>query len=143
MSDTTTVAIVTPLRSASLDMARSVLMGVGTPLLARGLVTTDNWQAIVGGLLALASAIWSYLAAHPSKTPLIQTALSLVRDGGQSKAWNNDLTTMEAAMLPMVEKIVDEKIHAKAGVLAVPLDGVANAAIREAAANETRGLKIS
>ena len=54
-----------PIQAATMDMLRSVLMGVGTPLLARGLVSGDQLGAIIGGLLAIASAVWSYAAAHP------------------------------------------------------------------------------
>jgi uncharacterized membrane protein len=124
----------TPIKSATMDMLRSVLMGVGTPLLARGLVNGDQLGAIIGGLLAIASALWSYIAAHPSKVSALVSLLNLVRAGGNQRAWNGDVAVLVPLLLPTIESVVDAQIKAKAGILAGPLDAAANAAIRAEAA---------
>jgi hypothetical protein len=122
-----------PIQRATMDMLRSVLMGVGTPLLARGLVTGTDWQSIVGGGVALTSAVWSYAATHPSKVNPLQMILGLVRAGGGAKAWDADLVTLKPLLVAIVRQEIDAQIKAKAGIMAVPLDGVANAAIAASA----------
>jgi hypothetical protein len=133
MTDTPTVDTATPIRKASLDLARSVLMGVGAVPFVSGIATGAQWQAIVGGLLALASAIWSYVAAHPSRVGPVRTVLALVRRGGRSKAWDGDVDALVAALLPKIDSQVDARIKARAGPFAGPVDMAANAAIKDAA----------
>jgi hypothetical protein len=123
-------------------MARSLLMSAGTPLLAHGYVTGNQEQAIVGGVLAVGSAVWSYVAAHPSKTNPLQSVLGLVRKGGQAQAWDGDVSALERALLPVVERVVDAQIRARAGILAGPLDAAANAALAHAAGEADSHLKI-
>jgi lysozyme len=139
MTDTPTP---TPVQTATLDLARSALMAAGAIPLAHGLATASQWQAIVGGLIAIGSAVWSYLAAHPSQTSALTSLLRMVRKGGQGPAWNGDVSALEAAVLPLVEKAVDAQIKARAGVLAGPVDMAANAVIKDAAGQVVRHLRI-
>jgi lysozyme len=132
----------TPIQTATLDLARSALMAAGAIPLAHGLATASQWQAIVGGLIALGSAVWSYVAAHPSRTGALASLLGTVRKGAQGQAWNGDVTALEAAILPLVEKAVDAQIKARAGVLAGPVDMAANAAIKDAAGQVVSHLRI-
>jgi hypothetical protein len=120
-----------PIQAATMDMLRSVLMGAGTPLLARGIVSGDQLGAIIGGLLAAASAIWSYAAAHPSKVGLLTSLRTMIERGGQSKAWNGDVEALASALLPLIEKSIDTQIRARAGILAGPLDTAANAIAKQ------------
>jgi hypothetical protein len=131
-----------PIHRATMDMLRSLLMGVGTPLLARGLLTGDQLGAIVGGLLAIASAAWSYLAAHPGKTSLVASVLGFVRAGGRRAQWNGDVQALASALVPIVERAVDARIKARAGILAAPLDAAANAVIRDGAAKAEATMAI-
>jgi lysozyme len=139
MTDT---AAPTPIQTATLDMARSALMAAGAIPLAHGLATASQWQAIVGGLIAVGSAVWSYLAAHPSQTSALTSLLGMVRKGGQGPAWNGDVAALEAAVLPLVEKAVDAQIKARAGVLSGPVDLAANAVIKDAAGQVVSHLRI-
>jgi lysozyme len=139
MTDTPTP---TPIETATLDLARSLLMAAGTPLLAHGLATASQWQSIVGGLLAIGSAVWSYAAAHPSQTSALTSLLRMVRKGGQGPAWNGDVAALEAAVLPLVEKAVDAQIKARAGILSGPVDLAANAVIKDAAGQVISHLRI-
>jgi lysozyme len=139
MTDTHTP---TPIQTATLDMARSALMAAGAIPLAHGLATASQWQAIVGGVIAIGSAVWSYLAAHPSRTSALTSLLGMIRKGGQGPAWNGDVTALEAAVLPLVEKAVDARIKARAGVLAGPVDLAANAVIKDAAGQVVSHLRI-
>jgi len=132
----------TPVQTATLDMARSALMAAGAIPLAHGLATASQWQAIVGGLIAIGSAVWSYLAAHPSHTSALASLLGMVRGGRQGPAWNGDVAALEAAVLPLVEKAVDAQIKARAGVLAAPVDMAANAVIKDAAGQVVSHLRI-
>ncbi len=141
MTDTPTTSP-TPIETASLDLARSALMAAGAIPLAHGLATASQWQAIVGGLIAIGSAVWSYLAAHPSQTSALASLLGMVRKGGQAPAWNGDVWALEAAVLPLVEKAVDVQIKARAGVLAGPVDLAANAVIKDAAGQVVSHLRI-
>ena len=143
MTITPPIAPAAPLRNASLDLARSVLMGVGTPLLVKGLVTSDQWQAIVGGVLALASALWSYLAAHPGQQGFLATLQGLARSGGQGTAWNGDTAALIDLMAPKLEAMIDAQIEARVGFLAGPVDGAANAGMRDAAGQLIDHLRIS
>jgi hypothetical protein len=142
MTDTPSAPASSPLQAATMDMARSVLMGIGTPILAHGYVTGKQEEAIIGGLIAVGSAAWSYIAKHPSRTPPLQTILGLVRQGGRQGAWNGDVGQLEAALLPVVEKLVDQQIKSRAGVLSGPLDGAANAAIKAGAEQTAEHLRI-
>jgi hypothetical protein len=139
MTDTHTP---TPIQTATLDMARSALMAAGAIPLAHGLATASQWQAIVGGVIAIGSAVWSYLAAHPSRTSALTSLLGMIRKGGQGPAWNGDVTALEAAVLPLVEKAVDARIKARAGVRAGPVDLAANAVIKDAAGQVVSHLRI-
>jgi hypothetical protein len=133
MSTLTTTPAATPIRSAAMDMARSMLMALGTPLLARGLVTGDQLGAIVGGLLALASAVWSYVAAHPGGDPLASLKAMIAR-GGQGAAYDKALAALVRSMTPQLKAALDAQIKARAGILAGPVDGIANALIDQGAA---------
>jgi len=141
MIDTPTTSP-TPIETASLDLARSALMAAGAIPLAHGLATASQWQAIVGGLLAIGSAAWSYLAAHRSQTSGLASLLGMVRKGGQGPAWNGDVAALEAAVLPLVEKAVDAQIKARAGILAGPIDMTADAVIKNAAGQVVSHLRI-
>jgi len=131
-----------PIQTATLDLARSALMAAGAIPLAHGLATASQWQAIVGGLIAIGSAVWSYAAAHPSQTSALASLLGMVRKGGQGPAWNGDVAALEAAVLPLVEKAVDAQIKARAGVLAGPVDMAANAVIKDAAGQVVSHLRV-
>jgi len=132
----------TPIETATLDLARSALMAAGAIPLAHGLATASQWQAIVGGLIAIGSAVWSYLAAHPSRTSALTGLLGMVRKGGQGPAWNGDVSALEAAVLPIVERAVDARIKPRAGVFAAPVDLAANAVIKDAAGQVVSHLRI-
>ncbi|HSZ50449.1 MAG TPA: hypothetical protein VK801_02665 [Caulobacteraceae bacterium] len=121
-----------PVKAATMDMLRSVLMGAGTPLLARGLVNGDQLGAIIGGLLAIASAVWSYAAAHSGGPSLLARVLALAASGTRPRAWDADAAALGAALLPILESLVDRQIRSRAGVLSGPLDTAANAALRTA-----------
>jgi hypothetical protein len=120
-----------PIQRATLDMARSVMMAAGTPLIAHSYLSGSQEEAIIGGVLAVGSAVWSYLAAHPSKVSALRTVLGIVSRGGQARAWDGDVDALGAALLPFIEKTVDARISARAGILSGPLDAAANAAIRD------------
>ena len=51
-----------------LSLVRSVLLGLGASLVASGKLTDGSLQEIVGGLLAVASVVWSQLQ-HKSTPP--------------------------------------------------------------------------
>jgi hypothetical protein len=121
-----------PVKAATMDMLRSVLMGAGTPLLARGLVNGDQLGAIIGGLLAIASAVWSYAAAHRGGPSLLARVLALAASARRPREWDADATALGAALLPILETLVDRQIRSRAGVLSGPLDAAANAALRAA-----------
>ncbi|HEY2051195.1 MAG TPA: hypothetical protein VGH03_17790 [Caulobacteraceae bacterium] len=131
-----------PVKAATMDMLRSVLMGAGTPLLARGLVNGDQLAAIIGGLLAIASAIWSYAAAHQGGPSLLARVLPLAASARRSRAWNADAAALGAALLPVLESIVDRQIRSRAGVLSAPLDVAANAALRAAEAKAMAAVEL-
>jgi hypothetical protein len=141
MTDTTTTPAA-PLQGATLDLARSLLMAAGSPLLVKGIVTGDQWTAIAGGAVALISAAWSYVAAHPGKTPPLQAVQALVKTGGQAPQWDAALERLEPLLVKMAEKGAAAAIHAKAGILAGPLDAVADKAIQSAADQAAGHLKI-
>ncbi len=84
MADLPTTPAPSSLQGATLDLARSVLMAAGSPLLVKGIVTGDQWTAIAGGAVALISAAWSYVAAHPGRTPPLQAVQALVKAGDPS-----------------------------------------------------------
>jgi cytochrome c biogenesis protein CcdA len=132
-----------PLRIAALDLVRSILMGVGMSSAVATLFTNQEWTAVVGGLLAILSAVWTYVSAHPGKTPFLPMIMSLVRRGGQSGAWNGDVEAIKAALLPDIEALVDAQIKARAGILSGPLDHAANAALAQAAGQAAGHLIIS
>ncbi|MBV8683541.1 MAG: hypothetical protein JO111_11740 [Caulobacteraceae bacterium] len=145
MSDATlahAAPVAGPIQRASMDMLRSVLMGAATPLLAHGFLSNDALSAIVGGSVAVASAVWSYAAAHPSKVSPFATVLAWVRAGRQGGAWDGDLAKLEPLLLPIVEKLVDDQIKVRAGVAAGPLDEAANAALRTEAGKIEAAAKV-
>jgi hypothetical protein len=132
-----------PIQVATMDMIRSVLMGVGTPLLAHGYVTGSQWQAIVGGLLAIGSAVWSYVAAHPGKTNPLAAVQAMVRSGGQRASWNGDVSVLEPLVLELARKALDAEMKARAGLLAGPADALADKAMQTAADTAAAHLRIS
>lgn len=131
-----------PIKAATMDMLRSVLMGAGTPLLARGLVNGDQLGAIIGGLLAIASATWSYAAAHRGEPTLLARALALAASARRPRSWNADAAALGAALLPVLESLVDRQIRSRAGVLSGPLDAAANAALRAAEAKAVAAVEL-
>jgi len=58
-----------------LGIVRAVLAAAGGGLVANGTVTSDQWQAIGGGVLALIAAVWSILNKQ-QHAAAIQTALA-------------------------------------------------------------------
>jgi hypothetical protein len=131
-----------PVKAATMDMLRSVLMGAGTPLLARGLVNGDQLGAIIGGLLAVASAVWSYAAAHRGGPSLLARVLALAASAHRPRAWDADAAALGTALLPVLESIVDREIRSRAGVLSGPLDAAANAALRAAEAKAVAAVEL-
>ena len=49
-------------KGAALWLARMVLMAAGNMLVARGVVDAETASGIVGGILAIAGALWSWHA---------------------------------------------------------------------------------
>ncbi len=49
------------------SLIRSILLGLGASLVASGKLTDGSLQEIVGGILALASVLWSQL--HHGQNP--------------------------------------------------------------------------
>lgn len=131
-----------PIQAATMDMLRSVLMGAATPLLARGLVNGDQLGAIIGGLLAIVSAVWSYAAAHPGGPSLLGRVLALAAASRRPRAWDADATALGSALLPIIENLVDRQIRARAGVLSTPLDAAANAALRSGEARAVAAVEL-
>ncbi|MDE2355415.1 MAG: hypothetical protein KGL69_01535 [Alphaproteobacteria bacterium] len=121
----------------------TVLMGIGAPLVARGVMTGAQEQAVVGGVLAAICIAWQILNANPHRQSPIALIQSLVSRGGGSGAYNAALPQAEAALVARIEAMVDAAIHKKAGLLAGPLDTAANAAIRDAGGQLVDHLRIS
>jgi hypothetical protein len=129
-------------QAATLDMARSVLMALGSPLIAKGLVTGDQWTAVAGGVLAATSAVWSYAAAHPGRAPPLQALRGLVKGAGQGPAWNADVATLERIVTPLVERAIDNSIKSRVGLFAVPAEALADKAVRSAADDAAEHLTV-
>lgn len=145
MTDTTLVVAPTPgpIQRASMDMLRSVLMSLGTSGGLAAVFTGQQWGVVVGAIVTVISALWSYAAAHPSKTNPLQTVLGIVRKGGQTQAWNVDVGALEAALLPAIERVVDAQIKARAAILSGPLDAAANAALKSGGNQVAEHLRIT
>ncbi len=121
----------------------TVLMGVGAPLVARGVMTGAQEQAVGGGILAAICVAWQILNANPHRQSPIVLLKSLVSRGGGTSAYNEALPQAEAALVAKIEAMVDAAIHRKAGILAGPVDTAANAVIRDAGAQAVEHLRIS
>lgn len=52
-----------------ISIANSLLVSAGTALVANGTFTSQQWQQVVGGILALASAIAAHFAHGATSTP--------------------------------------------------------------------------
>ncbi len=120
----------------------TVLMGVGAPFVARGVMTGAQEQALIGGVLAAISVAWQILNANPNRQSPIVLIQTLVARGGGAGAFNGALGAADAALTAKIEAAVDARIHKKAGILAGPLDTAANAAIRDAGAQAVDHLRI-
>jgi hypothetical protein len=143
MTDTTaTPRVGGPIQAAALDMLRSVLMALGTTGAFAAMFTSSQWLSIVGGVMAIASGVWSWVAAHPSRTSPLRAVQALVKAGGQAKSWDADTQALEAAILPIVERAVDAQIRTRAGILAGPADALANRTLQSAAGTAAGHLEI-
>lgn len=49
-----------------LGVLRAILAAVGGFILAKGWITTEMWNWIVGGILSLAPVVWSFIANRPA-----------------------------------------------------------------------------
>lgn len=47
-------------------LARHVINGVGAALIAKGYISADALEAVIGGGLALGAAVWSYMQKRRS-----------------------------------------------------------------------------
>jgi uncharacterized membrane protein len=45
---------------------RAILAAIGGFILAKGWISADNWNWIVGGVVTLAPVIWSWIANRPA-----------------------------------------------------------------------------
>jgi len=133
-----------PIQTASLDVARSVLMAVGSPLLVKGVVTGDQWQAIAGGLVAVISAVWSWVANHPSHADALKQALGLLRRSSASNRATYDaaLTAAEAAALARATPVLNRLIGQHAGILAHPVEAIADREVHALADQAVDHLKV-
>jgi hypothetical protein len=143
MTDTSTTPAPSQLRAATMDMLRSVLMALGSSGAVASLFSGQQWGAVVGGLLAVVSAIWSYAASHPSKIDPLTALMALVAHGGQASVWDAAAERLAAAAVPLLEARADAIVRARAGILAAPLEGVEHAAVKDAAAQAVAHLKIT
>ena len=127
------------------DLGRSVLMSIGAGLIAKGYVSSIEWPQIVGGLLAAFSAVWSYVAKHPSKVSVLNELRGLIKASGAANAASYDgaLTAAEAyalaQALPVINKVIAAHIPK---LLRAPVDQVADQAARTVADQAVDHLRI-
>jgi hypothetical protein len=50
-------------------LARMVLLSAGGALAQRGYGDAALWDTVVGGLMVILTAVWSYLASRPKDEP--------------------------------------------------------------------------
>lgn len=60
--------------STTLNLVRSILMLVGGAVAGSGYMTSDNWTAIVGGIVAVATVIWDHSAHKATAAKLAAAA---------------------------------------------------------------------
>ena len=89
-----------------------------------------------GDIVSLVGLVYGVLAANPNhQSPLTMLLKVLIgMTPGQKETWNASVQALTASLLPDVEKMVDAQIRARAGILAGPVDAVANTAIAQGAA---------
>jgi hypothetical protein len=126
------------------DIARSVLMGAGAVLAQRGYVTNAELPAIVGGLVAAISAAWSWMAAHPSSGSPLSGLLAAVRHAPapDQAAYDAGLTAAEAAALAQATPALNRIIAAHVGLLAGPVQAIADREARAVADEAVDHLKV-
>ena len=117
------------------DIATSLMMGAGAIYVQRGLVTSSQESAIVGGVLAVASVAYGYLASHSSHQNPVALIRSLVAKApaADQAAFDTGLTDAEAAIIARLTPIIHAQVRAHFGLLAGPVDGMADTVLRTAA----------
>ena len=126
------------------SLLSTVLVGAGAALVKQGALTQPELSDAVAAIVTLAGVAWAVINANPDRRSPIAILLSLVKAApadGQA-AWNHGLSEAEADLLARLTPVIHAEIKARAGLLAGPLDTIADAAARQAADAAASALRV-
>jgi hypothetical protein len=104
------------------------LVAAGQDLVTRHLLSSDQLNTAAGAVVSLVGVAWAVFAANPSRPSPIVSLLALLKraPGPEQARWNAAIEAAAAALVPRIEAAIDARIRAKAGLLAGPIDAIAN-----------------
>lgn len=127
------------------DIATSLMMGAGAIYVQQGVVSSSQETAIIGGVLALASVAYGYLASHSSHQNPIAVIRSIIGRAPppQQAAYDAAVAQGEAWLIATLTPIIHAQVKAHVGaLLAGPIDGVADKALKQAADKAVAAIEI-
>jgi len=104
------------------------LVAAGQDLVTRHVLSSEQLNTAVGAVVSLVGVAWAVFAAHPGRPSPIVALLAMLRRAPKAEQarWNAAIEAAAAALVPRIEAAIDARIRAKAGVLAGPIDAIAN-----------------
>ena len=117
------------------SLIATVLFGVGATLVKHGTLTQPQLATLVGAAMSAIGVLWAVINANPNKRSPIAMLMEIV--GGappaQQQAWSGGLTAAEAALLARITPMIHAQVKAHLGLLAGPVDHLADTALKQAA----------
>lgn len=104
------------------------LAAAGQGLVTRHVLSDAQLNLAVGDVMSLIGLAWAVFAASPSRQSPIVWLMGLLKAAPRPRQaqWNAAVEAAAAALIPRLEAAIDARIHAHAGILAGPIDGLAN-----------------
>jgi hypothetical protein len=120
------------------------LAAAGQGLVTQHILSDAQLNLAVGDILSLIGLAYAVFAANPAKKSPIVWLLGLIEAAPKARQaqWNAAVAAAAEALIPRLEAAIDARIHAKAGILAGPIDSIANHEIGGLAASAEKAITL-
>jgi hypothetical protein len=135
MPDTTAPAPVNAMPTYA-DQLIGVLLGAaGQSLIASHVLTDRQLSDAVGDIVSLIGVAYAAFSANPHKQAPIAWLMSLLGKAPKSdqQQWNAAIQQAKQELAPAIVALVNTEIKRHAGILAGPIDAIADTAVKQAA----------
>lgn len=135
MTDASAPTPVSAMPTYADTLIATLIAGAGAGLVKTHTLNQAQLTDVVGALMTLIGVTWQVINANPSKQSPIAMLMAILGkvSPAQQQAWNGAVKAAEAAIEARLIPIIHAQVKAHAGILAGPVDGLADKALSQAA----------